>query len=38
MRNRHYINRKGPLIVYGTKGAKLVKAFKNIPGIDIVNV
>lgn len=38
MRNRRYINRKGPLIVYGTEGAKLVKAFRNIPGVDIVNV
>ncbi|ONI27295.1 hypothetical protein PRUPE_1G078100 [Prunus persica] len=38
MRNRRYINRKGPLIVYGTEGAKLVKAFRNIPGIDIINV
>ncbi|KAL5545625.1 hypothetical protein UlMin_005312 [Ulmus minor] len=37
-RNRRYINRKGPLIVYGTEGAKLVKAFRNIPGVDIVNV
>ncbi|KAG2685707.1 hypothetical protein I3760_10G138900 [Carya illinoinensis] len=38
MRNRRYINRKGPLIVYGSEGAKLVKSFRNIPGIDIVNV
>ncbi|KAF5475923.1 hypothetical protein F2P56_007678 [Juglans regia] len=38
MRNRRYINRKGPLIVYGSEGAKLVKAFRNIPGVDIVNV
>lgn len=38
MRNRRYINRKGPLIVYGTEGAKLVKAFRNIPGVDIINV
>ncbi|GAV84185.1 Ribosomal_L4 domain-containing protein/Ribos_L4_asso_C domain-containing protein [Cephalotus follicularis] len=38
MRNRRYINRKGPLIVYGTEGAKLVKAFRNIPGVDICNV
>ncbi|PON32469.1 Ribosomal protein [Parasponia andersonii] len=38
MRNRRYINRKGPLIVYGTEGSKLVKAFRNIPGVDIVNV
>nr|GMD62711.1 60S ribosomal protein L4 [Ipomoea batatas] len=38
MRNRRYISRKGPLIVYGTEGAKLVKAFRNIPGIDICHV
>ncbi|KAG6643024.1 60S ribosomal protein L4 [Carya illinoinensis] len=38
MRNRRYINLKGPLIVYGSEGAKLVKAFRNIPGVDIVNV
>ncbi|XP_010558283.1 PREDICTED: 60S ribosomal protein L4-1-like [Tarenaya hassleriana] len=38
MRNRRYISRKGPLIVYGTEGAKLVKAFRNIPGIDVCNV
>ncbi|CAL9217423.1 unnamed protein product [Arabidopsis halleri] len=37
MRNRRYIFRKGPLIVYGTKGS-LVEAFRNIPGIDICNV
>ncbi|KAF5759964.1 putative ribosomal protein L4/L1e [Helianthus annuus] len=38
MRNRRYINRKGPLIVYGTEGAKLVKAFRNIPDVEIANV
>ncbi|XP_010549794.1 PREDICTED: 60S ribosomal protein L4-1 [Tarenaya hassleriana] len=38
MRNRRYISRKGPLIVYGTEGAKLVKAFRNIPGVDVCNV
>ncbi|KAM0039290.1 putative ribosomal protein L4/L1e [Helianthus debilis subsp. tardiflorus] len=38
MRNRRYINRKGPLIVYGNEGVKLVKAFRNIPGVDICNV
>ncbi|KAL6185348.1 hypothetical protein ACLB2K_041482 [Fragaria x ananassa] len=38
MRNRRYINRKGPLIVYGTEGANLVNAFRNIPGVDIINV
>ena len=37
-RNRRYIGRKGPLIVYSAEGSKLVKAFRNIPGVDIVNV
>ncbi|KAM7250392.1 hypothetical protein ACFE04_022275 [Oxalis oulophora] len=37
-RNRRYINRKGPLIVYSTEGAKITKAFRNIPGVDICNV
>ncbi|PIA56531.1 hypothetical protein AQUCO_00700700v1 [Aquilegia coerulea] len=38
MRNRRYINKKGPLIVYGTEGSKIVKAFRNIPGVEIANV
>jgi large subunit ribosomal protein L4e len=38
MRNRRYINRKGPLIVYGTEGSKIVKAFRNLPGVDVANV
>ncbi|XP_078180486.1 large ribosomal subunit protein uL4-like [Carex rostrata] len=38
MRNRRYINKKGPLIVYGTEGSKIVKAFRNIPGVDVENV
>ncbi|XP_057955949.1 large ribosomal subunit protein uL4 [Malania oleifera] len=38
MRNRRYICRKGPLIVYGNEGSKLVKAFRNIPGIEVANV
>ncbi|KAE9589977.1 hypothetical protein Lal_00037656 [Lupinus albus] len=38
MRNRRYISRKGPLIVYGTEGAKAVKAFRNVPGVEIANV
>ncbi|KAK4252519.1 hypothetical protein QN277_014510 [Acacia crassicarpa] len=38
MRNRRYISRKGPLIVYGTEGAKAVKAFRNIPGVEVTNV
>ncbi|KAL7092032.1 hypothetical protein ACP275_12G140400 [Erythranthe tilingii] len=38
MRNRRYISRKGPLVVYGTEGAKLVKAFRNIPGVELAHV
>ncbi|KAK4478618.1 hypothetical protein RD792_014107 [Penstemon davidsonii] len=38
MRNRRYISRKGPLVVYGSEGAKLVKAFRNIPGVDVAHV
>lgn len=38
MRNRRYISRKGPLIVYGTEGSKIVKAFRNLPGIDVAHV
>ncbi|XP_058110086.1 large ribosomal subunit protein uL4-like [Magnolia sinica] len=38
MRNRRYVSRKGPLIVYGTEGSKLVKAFRNIPGVDVASV
>lgn len=38
MRNRRYISRKGPLIVYGTEGAKLVKAFRNLPGVEVAHV
>jgi len=37
MRNRRFVQRKGPLIVYSRdKGLK--KAFRNIPGIDLINV
>lgn len=35
MRNRRHVMRRGPLIVYGTEGAKLVKAFRNIPGVEV---
>ncbi|XP_046396235.1 60S ribosomal protein L4 [Ischnura elegans] len=37
MRNRRRIQRKGPLIVYH-KNQGLVRAFRNIPGIDMVPV
>ncbi|KAG0464798.1 hypothetical protein HPP92_018962 [Vanilla planifolia] len=38
MRNRRYIGRKGPLIVYGTEGSKIVKAFRNLPGVEVAHV
>lgn len=38
MRNRRYVSRRGPLLVYGTEGAKLVKAFRNIPGVEVASV
>ncbi|KAL2935782.1 60S ribosomal protein L4-1 [Bienertia sinuspersici] len=38
MRNRRYVSRKGPLIVYSTEGAKLVKAFRNITGVEVCHV
>lgn len=38
MRNRRYKMRKGPLVVYANENVKLVKAFRNIPGVDVANV
>ncbi|KAI3995234.1 hypothetical protein MKX01_032036 [Papaver californicum] len=38
MRNRRYVSKKGPLIVYGTEGTKIAKAFRNIPGVELSNV
>jgi large subunit ribosomal protein L4e len=38
MRNRRYVFRRGPLIVYDTEGVKLVKSFRNILGVEIVFV
>jgi large subunit ribosomal protein L4e len=37
MRNRRYVNRKGPLIIYGTDSG-LTKAFRNLPGVDVACV
>jgi len=36
-RNRRYVQRKGPLVIYEQKGA-LLRAFRNLPGVDILNV
>jgi len=37
MRNRRYVQRRGPLIVYNEK-TTLTKAFRNLPGIELVSV
>merc|ERR1712063_226680 len=38
MRNRRYVMRKGPLVIYSDNNKKLVKAFRNIPGVDTCDV
>jgi len=37
IRNRRYVARKGPLVVYANDNG-ITKAFRNIPGVDLVNV
>merc|ERR1711976_948777 len=37
MRNRRYVSRKGPMVVYGNDNG-LVRAFRNIPGVDVCSV
>ncbi|EQC53033.1 60S ribosomal protein L2 [Schizosaccharomyces japonicus yFS275] len=37
MRNRRYVQRRGPLVVYN-EDAGITKAFRNIPGVELVNV
>ena len=37
MRNRRYVTRKGPLVVYA-EDSGLVRAFRNIPGVDTQSV
>lgn len=38
MRNKRYQVKKGPLVVYGNDNVKLVKAFRNVPGVEVANV
>ena len=38
MRGRRYKLRKGPLVIYSHENVKLVKAFRNIPGVEVCNV
>lgn len=37
MRNRRYVNRKGPLVIYGNDDG-IAKAFRNLPGVDTAPV
>jgi len=37
MRNRRYVQRRGPLVIYDEKSS-LVQAFRNIPGVELVSV
>jgi len=37
MRNRRHVQRRGPLVVYAQDGG-LVKAFRNLPGVELANV
>jgi len=37
MRNRRYVSKKGPLVVYGNDSG-LTKAFRNIPGVELACV
>lgn len=37
MRNRRYVMRKGPLVIYKEDGG-LVKAMRNVPGVDLCHV
>ena len=37
MRNRRFVQRRGPLIIYGHDGG-LTRAFRNIPGVELASV
>merc|ERR1719359_2810748 len=37
MRNRRFVQRRGPLVVYGNDGG-LTRAFRNIPGVELADV
>jgi len=38
MRNRRCRVRRGPLLVYAQENSPIIKAFRNLPGVDICNV
>jgi ribosomal protein L4 len=37
MRNRRYVLRKGPLIIYANNNG-IAKAFRNLPGVEVASV
>jgi len=37
-RNRRYTSRRGPLIIYNLENTPMVKAFRNLPGVELCNV
>lgn len=38
LRNRRYRTRRGPLVIYGGKNVPLVRALRNVPGVETVHV
>lgn len=38
LRNRRYNQKKGPLVVYSNENVALTKAFRNVPGVEVINV
>jgi len=38
MRNKRFRVRRGPLIIYGNENVNLIRAVRNIPGVDVSNV
>lgn len=38
LRGRRYNTRKGPLIIYNNENVKLLRAVRNIPGVEVANV
>jgi len=38
MRNRRYVQRRGPLVVYDSKTDRITQGFRNLPGVDLCDV
>jgi large subunit ribosomal protein L4e len=38
MRNRRYVQKRGPLLVYLQENTPMTKAFRNLPGLELCNV